>query len=187
MARRADVLLLCIKGFNNTEIANKLEIHRDTVKSDLKLLLDDIIDWTENLALIGWMKKVEEIYIESDKSINHIVSLQEQLREKQDATPFTWDANPFNPETHTEDYLKFEDIKRKAYSAYATRITHYGEYAQLENAKTKVKEFLVGMTTQIPLFAATQRLAIYYQQNEQKKALPDPSNKSQNKILKTSS
>jgi len=120
----------------------------------------------------------EEIYTESNDSITHITELQEKLRGKNEAEPFTWDNNPFNPSSQTDDYLKFEDIKRKAYSAYHTKITHYGEYAQLENAKTKVKEFIVGLTTQIPLFNATQRLAIYYSQNEQLKTLPDPSSSS---------
>lgn len=178
MDRRANVLLLCIKGLNNSEIATELDMDRGTVKSDLDLMIDDQVDWTTNLALIGWMKKVEEIYIETNTSIADIGELQTKLKEEIDDEKFTWDTNPFKPDTQTEDYLKFEDIKRKAYGSFTTRITHYSEYAHLENAKTKAKELLIGLTTHIPLFAATQRLAIYYHQNEQKKqdiqALPQP-------------
>lgn len=169
MDRRANVLLQCIKGYNNSQIAFNLKIDRSTVKSDLDLMVGDVIDWTNNLALIGWLKKVEELYIETNQAISNITQLQKNIQEGIEDDKFEWNANPFDPSTQPEDYLKFENIKSKAYSAYQTRINHYSEFAQLENAKTKAKEFLVGMTTHIPLFASTQRLAIYYQQNEQKK------------------
>ncbi len=169
MDRRANVLFQCIKGYNNSQIAFNLKIHRATVKSDLDLMIGDVIDWTTNLALIGWQKKVEELYIETNQAISNITQLQSNIQEGIENDKFEWGSNPFDPTTQPEDYLKFENIKSKAYSAHQTRINHYSEFAQLENAKTKAKEFLVGMTTHIPLFAATQRLAIYHQQNEQKK------------------
>lgn len=169
MNRRANILLLLIKGCNNSEIAIQLNIDRGTVKSDIDTMIDDVLDWTNNLALIGWMKKVEELYIETNEAIDNIVTLQEDIKEGIENDNFIWNENPFDPSTQSEDYLKFENIKAKAYSAHQMRINHYSEFAQLENAKTKAKEFLIGMTTQIPLFAATQRLAIYFKQSEEQK------------------
>lgn len=166
--RRALVLLEIIKGHSNSYIANKLKISRFTVNLDVQTMIGDVIDWTNNLALVGWMKKVEEIYIYTNESIAHIMNLQAKIRESVDASKFEWDPNPFDPKQQAQDYLKFENIKTKAYSAFMTKINQYSEYAQLENAKTKTIELLIGMTTHIPLFAATQRLAIFYDQNKPK-------------------
>lgn len=184
--RRSKILLLLIKGQNNSQIANELKISRSTINSDVTVLAEDMRDWTNNLALVAWMKQIEKMYIESCESIDNIIALQETIQKEISEEKFTWDPNPFNPESQSEEYLKFENIKSKAFSAFCTRVNQYSEFAQLENAKTKTKELLIGMTTHIPLFAATQRLAIYYSQNEQKKqdnTLP-PLQKPQQKVLK---
>ncbi len=188
MDRRANVLLLSIKGFNNSEIATKLSIDRGTVKSDLNLLIDDQIDWTTNLALIGWMKKVEEIYLETNTAITNLTELQAEIKDRTNFDKFTFPVNPFNPDTQTKDYHIYTAYQAKVMSSYYTRRNEYTEYAHLENAKTKAKELLIGLTTHIPLFAATQRLAIYYSQNEQQKQdiKENPSLTSKSNILKKS-
>ena len=167
--RRANVLLYCIKGYTAQAIAKKLHIDRGTVKNDLTLLLDDVIDWTENLALLGWLKKVEDIYTDSCNSINHINTQQEQIRNKKSNKNFSFVQCPFIPqiEEQKDDYFKWLSEFRKAQSAFYHKPNQYSEYAQLENAKTKTTELLIELTTHIPLFAATQRLAIYYQKNKQ--------------------
>lgn len=190
LKRRAEVLLLLIKGRNNSQIAETLKIDRGTVQKDIDSMLDVTIDWVNNLALIAWMKKVEELYVETNESITHITTLQAQIRDTQTNEKFSFPECPFNPtskdETEIQNYFKWLDSHRKAQAAFYTRHNQYSEYAQLENAKNKSKEFLVGMTTQIPLFATTQRLAIYYTQNEQKKLqLPDEPQHKTLKVIKS--
>jgi len=130
-------------------------------------MVGEVIDWTNNLALVAWLKKVEELYQETISSIDKIIKLQDQIIERSTFDgDFTFPENPFNPNTQEKQHLRHLEIQGQVMTAYYTRRNEYSEYAQLENAKNKSKELLIGMTTHIPLFAATQRLAISFDQNK---------------------
>jgi len=139
-------------------------------------MVGEVIDWTNNLALVAWLKKVEELYQETITSIDKIIQLQDKIiKQNNFDSDFIFPPNPFNADTHPKEYLRHLEIRGQVMTAYYTRRNEYSEYAQLENAKNKSKELLIGLTTHIPLFAATQRLAIHYDQTKPKKlkAIPN--------------
>lgn len=139
-------------------------------------MVGEVIDWTNNLALVAWLKKVEELYQETITSIDKIIQLQDQIIDRSTFDgDFIFPPNPFNADSQPKEHLRHLEIQGQVMTAYYTRRNEYSEYAQLENAKNKSKELLIGMTTHIPLFAATQRLAIHYDQTKPKEleAIPN--------------
>lgn len=169
--------LILLDGITKpTEIETRLKergftINRNTIGADIEHMMYDDEFWLQALTKSVWVAECRNQYLEVKSDIKRTRELIDFYLDQElagDAAKFEWPANPYNPQTQSGEYLKFENIRAKAYGAFMRKYTRGMEIAQLRNAVTKNREWLQQFIKDLPLYWKLKQLANWVDTNKPK-------------------
>lgn len=146
---------------------------RLSVAEDIKYMMFDDEFWLQALTKSIWVAECRNQYLRTKKTMERLTTLSELTTTKETEflernAKFTWDKNPYNPQSDSSNYLKFENIRAKAYGAYMTRHNGLMGIAQIENAITKKQEWLQQFIKDLPLYWKLKQLSNWVDTNKPK-------------------
>lgn len=151
------------RGFKNAE--------RHGVSEDMQYMMYDDEFWLQAMTKSVWVAECRKQYLETNEEIDNLRKLSKWLQHKEmdyKEEGFDWEANPFKSSTHPNEYIKFEDVRVKAYAAFMRRYSHGLEIAQIENAITKKREWMHQFIKDLPLYWKLKQLANWVDLNKPK-------------------
>lgn len=171
--------IILIDGLTKpTEINTKLEergiiVDRHTVGEDIQYMMYDNEFWLQAMTKSVWVAECRKQYIETNQEIQRLKEfsdhlINEEMGDGETVKEFEWATNPFTPDKDPSNYLKFENIRTKAYAAFMKRYSHGLEVAQLQNAITKKREWMHQFIKDLPLYWKLKQLVNWVDTNKPK-------------------
>ena len=147
--RRAHVKLeILINGnVNISNIATKLGCGRKTIKDDIDVMMAENEFWQHNMAAVGWMTNVKEMYADSQIEIAKLKNLL-------DGSYVTEIKTIVEKEGTSEQ--KITTIQKMAAPT---------ELATLHNALTGKRKFIAELMSRRVLYERTQEYAKFFQEH----------------------
>ena len=146
-------------------------INRNTIGADIEHMMYDDEFWLQALTKSVWVAECRNQYLEVKKDIKDTRELID-FYTKQEleglTAEFNWPENPYKPHDDAANYLKYENIRAKAYGAFMRKYSKGVEIAQLRNAVTKNREWLQQFIKDLPLYWKLKQLANWVETNKPK-------------------
>lgn len=147
--RRAHVKLeILINGNTNiSSIAEKLGCGRKTIKDDIDVMMAENEFWQHNMAAVGWMTNVREMYTDSQIEIAKLKNLLDGSYVTETKTVIEKQG------TSEEKIITIEKVATPT------------ELATLHNALTQKRKFITELMSRRVLYERTQEYAKFYQEH----------------------